>query len=182
MEKGNCCFCLSTRTGGVLIGISVCSYFLHNLLCAIFLQEIFIYFAVNTWLYGAVSFFFLYHNFRSGKEFYYSSKHFFYSYIAFSYIAGNAWNFVFWYCMPEYVAESCHQNNECIDRYQTYGFYCWLGGAIITSYFAFILREYKARLYASHDEIESARLEKKIEELEYLKTAHARAFLQENAK
>ena len=84
--------------------------------------------------------------------------------------------------MPEYVAESCRQNNECIDRYQTYGFFCWLGGAIITSYFAFILREYKARLYASHDEIESARLEKKVEELEYLKTAHARAFLKENSK
>ena len=178
MEKGNCCFCLSTQTGGTLIGISICSYFLHNLLCAIFLQEIFIYSAVNTWLYGAVSFVFIYHNFKSGKEFVFSSKHYFMSFLVFIYVGGNAWNFVFWYCMPETLAKSCKQNNECIDRYQSYGFYCWLGGAIVTSYFAFILREYKARLFASQDQIESARLEKKIEELELLKNAHARVFME----
>ena len=159
MEKASCCVCISIRTAGILIGISICSFFLHNLLCTIFLNEVVVYFAVNTWLYGIVSFFFLLHNFSKDKKFYLSSKPYFLSYLVCVYIAGNVWNFVFWYCMPEYLARSCKYNDVCIDRYQTYGFYSWVSITVITSYFAFVLREYKNRMFVKCDELESERIE-----------------------
>ena len=117
MDKGSCCFCLSIRAGGMLIGISVCGLFVHYLLSAIFLPELLLYFSVNAFLYGMVSFFFLHHNFSKERNYYRSSNMFFSSYMVLIYLISNAWNFTFWYCMPDYLARACEYEEICIKRF-----------------------------------------------------------------
>ena len=56
--------------------------------------------------------------------------------------------------MPEYLEEACDYEKECISKYQDYGFRVWVCSTIVTSYFAFVLREYKYRMYATLDKIE----------------------------
>ena len=107
MDTGNCCLCLPIRTGGTIIGIFALIAFLHNLICAIVLDELLLYFGVNTVIYGTVSIFFIRHKIAKERQFYLRSRLYFKCFLGLVYIIGNIWNFVFWYCMPEYVATAC---------------------------------------------------------------------------
>ena len=112
MDIGSCCFCFSVNTGGIIIGISVCSLFLHNLVCSIVFRELILYFGVNTVLYCIVTYFFVKHIRRRwimDRQYFLSSKMFFLSYLWSVYIVGNIWNFIFWYCMPEYLLKVCDE-------------------------------------------------------------------------
>ena len=64
--------------------------------------------------------------------------------------------------MPEYLADICKQDYKCIRFYQAYGFFLWVGGSVISSYFTYALREYKNRMFAKLDSIEESRIDAKI--------------------
>ena len=103
MDKGNCCHCLSIKAGGTIIGLLVSSIFVHNLLCSIMLNELLLYFGVNTAIYGTVTLFFMRHAMAKDRKYYLYSKLYFLSYLWLVYVLGNVWNFLFWYGMPEYL-------------------------------------------------------------------------------
>ena len=152
--EGSCFICLSIRTGGSVIGILMCIAFLHNLIFLVVLRPLLLYFSFNTLIYGVVSFFFIRHKLSKDRLYYLTCQMYFRSFLTLIYIAGNIWNFIFWYCMPDYLAEACDYEQQCIDIYQDYAFFVWIFTSIASSYFAFVLREYKNRINASLDIIE----------------------------
>ena len=165
MDKGRCCYCLSLKTGGTIIGLLVSAIFLQNLVCSIMLNDLLLYFGVNTTLYGAVTISFIRHITAKDKKYYLYSKLYFFSYLWFVYVLGNVWNFVFWYGMPDYLTMVCKEDLKCIDRYQIYGFYMWVGCTIVSSYCSFVLREYKNRMFVTNDEKEAELIETKLKEI-----------------
>ena len=162
MDKGSCCHCLSIKTGGTLIGLFVCATFLHNLVCSIVHKELLLYFGINTVIYGTVTFFFIRHKTGKDRKYYLYSKLYFLSYLWLVYVLGNVWNFLFWYCMPEYVAFACENDYKCIRAYQLYGFWMWVSCTLVSAYFAYVLREYKNRMFVTLDDIETDLIDAKI--------------------
>ena len=162
MDKGNCCYCLSIKTGGTLIGLLVSAYFFHNLVSAIMLDELRLYFGVNTVIYGTVTGLFVRHATAKDRKYYLYSKLYFLSYLWLVYVLGNVWNFLFWYAMPEYLAIVCKEDYKCISEYQVYGFWMWVSSTIVSSYCSYILREYKNRMFVTLDEIETELIDAKI--------------------
>ena len=154
MSDGSSFICLSIQSGGSIIGVLTSIGFLHNLVCTVVLNKLFLYFFINTLFYGTVTYFFIRHKLSRENLYFLTSQIYFKSFLVLIYIAGNIWNFVFWYCMPKYLEEACDYQKECIAKYQEYGFRVWVFSTIVTSYFAFVLREYKYRLYATLDKIE----------------------------
>ena len=162
MTEGSSFICLSIRTGGSVIGILTCMAFLHNLIFLVVLKPLLLYFSFNTFIYGVVSLFFIRHKLAKDRLHYLTCQMYFKSFLVLIYIAGNIWNFVFWYCMPDYLAEACDHEQQCIDIYQNYAFWVWILTSIASSYFAFVLREYKNRINAALDRVEEQLIEAKI--------------------
>ena len=117
MENGSFCLFLSIRTGGAVIGILTGLAFVHNLVCSIIISELVLYFGVNTVIYGTVTCFFLRQQFAKDRKYYLYTKPYFQVYLGLVYFVGNIWNFVFWYCMPEYLADICKEDPKCIRFY-----------------------------------------------------------------
>ena len=145
---------MSIRTGGSVIGILTCIAFLHNLVFMVVMRPLILYFSFNTFIYGVVTFFFIRHKLSKNRLHYLTCRMYFKSFLFLIYIVGNIWNFLFWYCMPDHLAEACDFDKQCIEVYQDYAFFVWVFTSITSSYFAFVLREYKVRISASLDMIE----------------------------
>ena len=50
----------------------------------------------------------------------------------------------------------------------------WVGGTLVSSYFAYVLREYKNRMYVTHEKLETALIDAKIQEIHEKKLQLAR--------
>ena len=168
MNDGSCFFCLSIKTGGSVIGILTCTAFLHNLVSLILLQRLVLYYSIATLFYGVPTFAFIRHRLAKDSRYYLSSRMYFKSFLIFIYIGGNIWHFVFWYCLPEQLEEACNFEQQCISSYQAYAFWVWVFTSIASSYFAFVLREYKNRMEATLDKIEEQLIDEKIKEIQEL--------------
>ena len=158
-----------------MIGILTCIAFLHNLVFLVVLKPLMLYFSFNTVIYGVVAYFFIRHKLAKDRLHYLTCHLYFKSYVALIYVLGNIWNFVFWYCMPDYLAEACDYEQQCIAIYQEYAFWVWVGTSVASSYFAFVLREYTNRINASLDMIEEQLIEAKIQEIQELRQSSARS-------
>ena len=166
MDKGSCCYCFPIKTGGIIIGLLVGIVFVQSFISAIMLNELLLYFGVNTVIYGTVTLFFIRHILAKDRKYYLYSKLYFLSYLWLVYVVGNVWNFLFWYGMPEYLSVVCEEDFKCIQYYQAYGFWMWVGSTLASSYCSYVLREYKNRMFVTLDDIETELIDAKIREIQ----------------
>ena len=137
---------------GKLTGIFCFSVLIQNCIYAFILTEAWLFFIVNSILYGLVCLVFTWHILaREKASYYWRAKIYFISYIVFVYVTGNLWNFIYWLILPGLIHKGCSEDVECIKSYQGYGLSIWFLSAIITSYFGFFLRDYQEKLMLKYN-------------------------------